>query len=151
MARRLDGKVAITTGATSGIGAVAAELFAAEAARVAAAARKDARGVQVVSRIAETGATAALLALDFDELPGTGAMVYAAASHFDGLDFLYNSAGGSSGDDDPLTQSPEADFWCPVRVDLFGTWQACRHAIPHMQASGGAVPRFRRGALHQQT
>lgn len=139
MTGRLEGKVAIITGATSGIGAIAAELFAAEGARVAVAGRSAARGEQVVSRIADNGGTAAFFALDFSDPANAGAMVDAVAARFGGLDILYNNAGGSSGDDGPLTEAPEAEFWRVMRVDLFGTWQTCRHAIPHMRARGGGA------------
>jgi NAD(P)-dependent dehydrogenase (short-subunit alcohol dehydrogenase family) len=134
---RLAGKVAIITGATSGIGAEAARLFAAEGAMVAVSGRNTERGAAVVEDIRRAGGEAAFFAADFDAPETVSAMVDAAAAHFGGLHVLYNNAGGSSAADGPLTEAPEAEFWRCIRVDLFGTWLTSRHAIPHMRAGGG--------------
>lgn len=137
MAGRLQDKVAIVTGATSGIGACASRLFAAEGARVALFGRDRARGDAVVAQIRETGGEAVFHAVDFDAPEGLEATIAAVADRFGGIDVLYNNAGGSSSADGPVTEAPEEEFWRCMRVDLFGSWLMARHTIPHMQARGG--------------
>lgn len=134
---RLAGKVAFITGATSGIGAAAAELFAAEGARVAVAGRNAERGEAVVARIADRGGTASFIAADVTEPDSFAAALERTAELYGGLDVLYNNAGGSSAADGPVTVAPLEEFWRTIRLDLFGTWLGCRFAIPLMQKRGG--------------
>ena len=134
---RLSGKVAFITGATSGIGSITAELFAAEGARVAVAGRNAERGQAVVERIAAKGGTASFVATDVTEPDSFAAALQHTAGLFGGVDVLFNNAGGSSAADGPVTEAPLEEFWRCIRLDLFGTWLGCRFAIPLMQARGG--------------
>ncbi|WP_029375238.1 SDR family NAD(P)-dependent oxidoreductase [Oceanicola sp. S124] len=137
MTGRLEGKVAIITGATSGIGAAASRRFAQEGACVALVGRNPARGAALVAEIDKAGGRAAFHVLDFEAPQGVEDMVCAVAGEFGGIDVLYNNAGGSSSADGPLTVAPEAEFWRCIRVDLFGSWLMARHVIPHMKVRGG--------------
>ncbi|WP_323764012.1 SDR family NAD(P)-dependent oxidoreductase [Marinovum sp.] len=139
MAGRLHGKVAIITGATSGIGACAARLFAAEGAQVAVLGRDAARGAAIVGHIRRDGGAAEFFSLDFDAPEHVPPVIDAVAAHFGGIDVLYNNAGGSSSADGPLTEAPDAEFWRCMRVELFGTWSMARHTIPHLRARGGGA------------
>ncbi len=134
---RLSGKVAFITGATSGIGAAAAELFAAEGASVAIAGRNAERGEAVAARIAEKGGVAKFVATDVTEPESFSAALNQTAELFGGLDVLYNNAGGSTSADGPVTVAPLEEFWRCIKLDLFGTWLGCRFAIPLMQKRGG--------------
>ena len=134
---RLHGKVAFITGATSGIGAATAELFAAEGAAVAIAGRNAERGEAVAARIAEKGGTASFIATDVTEPDSISAALDRAAGLFGGLDILFNNAGGSSSADGPVTVAPLEEFWRCIKLDLFGTYLGCRFAIPLMQKRGG--------------
>lgn len=134
---RLSGKVAFITGATSGIGAAAAELFAVEGASVAIAGRNAARGEAVAARIAEKGGVAKFIATDVTEPESFSAALNQTAELFGGLDVLYNNAGGSTSADGPVTAAPLEEFWRCIKLDLFGTWLGCRFAIPLMQKRGG--------------
>ncbi len=133
---RLSGKVAFITGATSGIGAAAAELFAAEGASVAIAGRNAERGEAVAARIAEKGGVAKFVATDVTEPESFSAALNQTAELFGGLDVLYNNAGGSTSADGPVTVAPLEEFWRCIKLDLFGTWLGCRFAIPLMQKRG---------------
>lgn len=134
---RLEGKVAYITGATSGIGAVAAALFAGEGAAVAVVGRNRARGEEVVEGIAKKGGRAAFFETDVTEPEDVERSFRRVGELYGRLDILYNNAGGSSAADGPVTVAPFEEFWRCIKLDLFGTWLACRNAIPMMQSSGG--------------
>ena len=134
---RLAGKVAVITGAGSGIGRAAALLFAAEGARVAVAELVPELGEETVRLAREQGCEAVLIQTDVTEEASVGAMIAAVTARFGRLDILYNNAGGSSGHDGPVTEVPVAEFWRAVKLDLFGTWLCCRAGIPAIIATGG--------------
>src|SRR5258708_11594160 len=91
--RALEGKVAVITGSTSGIGARTAELFVAEGARVIIAGRREEKG----KRLAHTlGAAASFIRTDVSVEPEVEAMIAHAVTHFGRLDCLINNAGSGS-------------------------------------------------------
>lgn len=140
MADRLAGKVAFITGATGGIGEVAARAFAAEGARVALAGRRVQEGERIAAEIRAAGGEARFVQTDVTEEASVAAALEATVAAFGRLDVLYNNAGGSSADDGPVTQTPAEVFWKTMRLDLFGTWACCHHGIPHLiRAGGGSV------------
>ena len=128
---RLDGKVALVTGAASGIGRVAAELFAAEGARVMVADVVDADLGD------GTGDRVAYVRADVSKAADAERMVRATVEAFGGLHVLYNNAGVLPPDDGGTLDTPE-DTWDRVMaVNLKGVWLSCRHGIPAMLDSGG--------------
>jgi NAD(P)-dependent dehydrogenase (short-subunit alcohol dehydrogenase family) len=137
MMARLAGKVALITGATGGIGEVAAKLFAAEGARVAVAGRRKAEGEAVAAAVREAGGEAIYVAMDVTEPDSVEAGVAKAVQAFGRLDVLYNNAGGSTSRDGKVTEAPLDEFWRAIKLDLFGTWLCCRFAIPEMIKTGG--------------
>lgn len=132
---RLDGKVALITGASGAMGAVAAEMFAAEGARVAAV---DVRGCDdVVAAVTAAGGEAISLTADVTDADSVDAAVAATVEAFGGLHVLYNNAGVSLADDDGPTTTSEETWATTMEVNVAGLWRCCRAGIPAMLDSGG--------------
>ena len=134
---RLDGKVALITGAGGGLGRVGAQLFASEGAKVVVAEAVEAAGRATVDAILAAGDEAAFVAADVSEAAQVQAMIAFAVETFGGLHVLYNNAGILPADDGGTEATPE-DVWDRVMaVNLKGVWLCCRHGIPALIASGG--------------
>jgi NAD(P)-dependent dehydrogenase (short-subunit alcohol dehydrogenase family) len=133
---RLDGKVALITGAASGMGRVASELFAAEGARVVVVDRTES-GEEVAAGIRAAGHEAAFVAADVADAGDCDRMVEFAVRTFGGLHVLYNNAGIFPADDGGTLETPEATWDRVMQVNLKGVWLGCRAGIPAMLASGG--------------
>lgn len=134
---RLDGKVALITGAAGGMGLVAAQLFAQQGAKVMIA-DFNAEGAELAAAgIRAEGGQAASVGGDVSRNSDVEAMVSATVRAFGGLHVLYNNAGIMMGEDDnPVTTSE--DVWDrTMEVNLKGVFLACKHGIPAMLASGG--------------
>jgi NAD(P)-dependent dehydrogenase (short-subunit alcohol dehydrogenase family) len=132
---RLDGKVAVITGAASGLGRVGAELFAREGAEVVVADVAD--GSETVAAIEAAGGRASAVHCDVgSDESVAAAMAHAVAVH-GGLHVLYNNAGISPGDDDGPTNTSEATWRAVLDINVQGVARCCKHGIPAMLASGG--------------
>jgi NAD(P)-dependent dehydrogenase (short-subunit alcohol dehydrogenase family) len=135
---RLKGKVAIVTGAGSGIGAATAQLFAREGARVALA---DIRleGIQGVARAIETaGGEAMAVQTDVRSADQVREMVRKTTERFGGLDVLVNNAGVRASHS-TVVDLTEEEFDQTLAVDLKGVWLCCKYAIPELIKSGGGA------------
>lgn len=135
---KLKEKVAVITGAGSGMGKEMAKLFAAEGAAVVAADLVPAGVEQVVAEIREAGGTALAMVVDVSKVEAVEEMIDTAVSRFGRLDVLINNAGIM----DKVT--PVADvtdeLWNRVLgVNLNGPFYACRKAIPIMLKQGGGT------------
>src|SRR3954466_12433347 len=131
---RLEGKVALITGAGTGIGRATAVLFAREGARVAIA-EIDAASGEETAHLAGNGAIA--IPTDVTEPDSIARAIATAAGHFGRLDVLHNNAGGSTAADDTAVEAPLDEFWRAIKLDLYGTFLGCRFGIPEMIRSGG--------------
>jgi NAD(P)-dependent dehydrogenase (short-subunit alcohol dehydrogenase family) len=132
---RLDGKVALITGAASGMGRAAAELFASEGARVVLSDVSD--GADAVAAIRAAGGDATFVKADVSQSADCEAMVHTAVDTYGGLHVLYNNAGIFPDDDGGVLDTPEATWQRVMEINLKGVWLGCRAGIPAMLASGG--------------
>lgn len=132
---RLAGKVAVVTGGGSGFGAAIAQLFAAEGARVVVADIDGGAAEAVALRIGEA---ALPLAADVSQDDDTRRMIETATRRFGQLDVLVNNAGVTHWNQ-PLTEVPEAEFDRVFAVNVKALYWAAKHAVPAMQARGGAI------------
>jgi NAD(P)-dependent dehydrogenase (short-subunit alcohol dehydrogenase family) len=131
----LDGKVALITGAASGLGRVAAELFAYEGAKVVVGDLAD--GSETVESITAAGGSASFIALDVGDDDSVRRAVEHTMATFGALHVLYNNAGISPGDDHGPTDTSDATWSRVLDVNVTGVARCCRHGIPAMLASGG--------------
>jgi NAD(P)-dependent dehydrogenase (short-subunit alcohol dehydrogenase family) len=129
---RLEGKVAVVTGAGSGMGRASARLFAEEGAKVVCADRSGAQK----DAAAEIGDAAIAVQVDVSDSAQVLAMVEAATSAFGRLDVLFNNA-GFGGAYAPLVDTDEESFDRIIATNLKGVYLGMRHAIPVMVAQGG--------------
>src|SRR5206468_357511 len=132
---RLDGKVAIVTGAGSGIGEATARLMARQGASVVVA---DINGAEA-ERVAGKLDRAVPAEVDVSDEPSVVGMVETAVESFGGLDVLHNNASDASTNavDTDIVALDMAVFDRLVAVNLKGQFMGCKHAIPHMLARGG--------------
>ena len=132
MTGRLAGKVAVVTGAGSGIGLASARRFAAEGAQVVCVDIDELSGKSAAEEVGGLFARA-----DVTEEADVVAMYAAAVDTYGGLDIAFNNAGISPPDDDSILTTG-IDAWRRVQeVNLTSVYLCCKHAIPHMQARGG--------------
>ncbi len=135
MTGRLDGKTALITGSATGLGRVAAELFAREGAQVVVADIDD--GGATVDAIEAAGGVATFVPLDVADDDSVRRAVDHAVTTFGALHVLYNNAGISPGDDDGPTTTSDATWQQVLDVNVTGVARCCRHGIPALLASGG--------------
>ena len=134
---RLDGKVALITGAGTGIGRATARAMAAEGAKVVVAEINAEAGEQTAQIVAQAGGDCIAVATDVTQEDSVRAAIDAAVRHYGGLHILHNNAGGSTPVDSTVVEVPIEEFWRAIRLDLFGTFLGCRFGIPAIIASGG--------------
>jgi NAD(P)-dependent dehydrogenase (short-subunit alcohol dehydrogenase family) len=130
---RLDGKVAVITGAGGGIGREAAILFSAEGASVCVADVAPEQGEQTVSEVRE----AFFQQVDVTDSKSVQDMYSATAERYGGIDILYNNAGIMPADDSSILET-EVDAWQRVQdVNTKGVYLCCKHGIPYLLERGG--------------
>jgi len=137
---RLDGKIAIITGAASGIGRVTAERVAAEGARTVVADLNAAGARDVAAKIAAAGGQAIAVPVDLGDTDSVRAMVDTAVAAYGGLDILHNNAAATAlaaTRDLPVSEADPAVWDETMQVNLRGTMVAIQAAVPHLIARGG--------------
>ncbi|MDC7341208.1 SDR family NAD(P)-dependent oxidoreductase [Streptomyces lydicus] len=133
---RLDGKVALITGATGGIGAATAQLFAREGARLVVADIRRERLTALTREIAETGAEVVSACLDVSSAQQWDEVITIVRERFGRLDVLVNVAGVL---DWPGIEDTEEEAWNRViDVNQKGTWLGMKAAMPLLRATGNA-------------
>jgi hypothetical protein len=132
---RLSGKVAVVTGASSGIGRATAKLFAKEGAKVVVGARREAELAELVREIKEAGGDAIALAGDVQSEAYAKDLVAAAEKSFGRLDIAFNNA-GTIGPAGPTIGIEEKDWTQALAVNLTSAFLGAKHQIPAMLKHG---------------
>ena len=133
---RLEGKVAIITGAGSGMGRVAALMFAAEGARVVVAEFDERSGAETVAEVTAGGGIASFVRADVSSEADAKAMVDHAISTYGRLDVLYNNAGVMPEADHSVVDTDVATWDKVMAVNVRGVFLGCKYAIPAMVERG---------------
>lgn len=134
--KRISGKVAIVTGASSGIGHATARLFAAEGGKVIVGARRTEELNELVAQIRATGGEAVALAGDVRSEDYAKALVALAVERFGRLDIAFNNA-GTLGEGGPTTEVSEAGWNDTLAINLTGSFLGAKHQIAQMLKNGG--------------
>jgi len=140
MSTELQGKVAIVTGGTSGIGKDTAVLFAKAGAKVVVAGRREAEGKETVDHIRAAGGEGLFVKTDVARAAEVEAMVKKTVEKFGRVDIAFNNA-GIEGAASPITEQPEEDWDRTININLKGVWLCLKYEIQQMlkQGGGGAI------------
>ncbi|HEY1353386.1 MAG TPA: glucose 1-dehydrogenase [Ktedonobacteraceae bacterium] len=129
---RLENKVAVITGSASGMGQVAAEIFAREGARVVVGDIAALAGEETVHRIRSFGGQAIFVQTDVAHEEQVKRLIAAALETFGQIDILYNNAGIMPEEDGSVAALSEVTWQHILDVNLKSTFLCTKHAIPHM-------------------
>ncbi|WP_170765508.1 SDR family NAD(P)-dependent oxidoreductase, partial [Ruegeria lacuscaerulensis] len=132
----LKDKTIIITGASSGIGAAAALLFASEGANVVLGARREAELNTIVRQITQSKGHAVYLAGDVTDETYSGDLVDLAKRQFGGLDGAFNNA-GIMGEMGPITEMEASNWQSVLATNLTSAFLAAKAQIPAMEERGG--------------
>jgi len=139
MSKQFEGKVAVITGGSSGIGRAAAITFAAEGARVAIGARRAAESEETIRQIQAQGGDAIFVPTDVTRADQVQKLMDTAVNRWQRLDFAFNNA-GIGGSAFISTADYSEQVWDDViDVNLKGVFLAMKYEIPHMLKSGGGA------------
>ncbi len=135
MSGRLQGKVALITGGSSGIGEATAKLFAREGAKVVIADVQVEKGQEVASAIRAAGGEASFVRADVSRDVDAKQMVDFTVARYGRLDVLFNNAGVES--TKPVVETSEAEWDKVMAVNAKGVFLGTKHAVAAMRKSGG--------------
>lgn len=134
---RLQDKVALITGAGSGIGRESAVRFAQEGAKIVVVDVNEAGSQETVQLVEETGGTAVFVRADVSNAAEAEAMIRAAEETYGKLDILFNNAGISHADDDNAITTEEAVWDLTFAINVKGVFLGCKYGIPALRRAGG--------------
>jgi NAD(P)-dependent dehydrogenase (short-subunit alcohol dehydrogenase family) len=138
MPGKLEGRVAIVTGAASGIGRATALLFAAEGAKVVAADWDEEKGQSVAEEILERGAGATFVRADIASPDDVRRTVEKAVQSYGHLDIIFNNA-GIEGEQAPTADCTLENWDRVIGINLKGVFLGMKYAIPEMLKNGGGA------------
>lgn len=134
---RLNDKVALITGAGSGIGRETALLFAQEGACVVVADVEDKGGHETVAAIAGKGGKALFVHADVSRANDCQQMITAAEKQFGKLNVLFNNAGIMHSQDDDAISTEEKIWDLTMNINAKGVFLGCKYGIPALRRAGG--------------
>ncbi|MEW6284893.1 MAG: glucose 1-dehydrogenase [Chloroflexota bacterium] len=134
---KLSGKVAIITGATSGIGKAAALLFADEGADLVITGRRAELGKAVEAEIRQRGVRCVFVQADHAQADDCSRVVERTLAEFNRVDILFNNAGIVTGG---TAETTTDEVWNEtLAINVTAVWRMCKLVIPHMKRQGGGV------------
>ena len=138
MTSEFDGKVAIVTGGSSGIGKATAIAFGKAGAKVVVAARRDSEGEETVNLIKQAGSEALFVKTDVAQVSQVEALVSKTVETYGRLDFAFNNA-GIDGGNAPLHEQSLEQFDQLIAVNVRGLFLCMKYEIVQMLRTGGGV------------
>jgi len=139
MGKQFEGKVAVITGGSSGIGRAAAIAFAVEGARVAFGSRRVAESEETIRLVEEKGGEAIFVQMDVSRSADVARLVQAAVDRWQRLDFAFNNAGVSGTGFIPIPDYTEETWDQVIDINLKGVFLSMKYEIPAMLKSGGGA------------
>lgn len=140
MPTTFEGKVALVTGASAGIGRATALAFAREGAKVVVAARRPQQGEETAQLISEQGGDAIFVKTDVAKSREVEALMHTIAEHYGRLDCAFNNAGISAPTTANAVDVSEQEWDDVIDVNLKGVWLSMKYEIPLMLKHGsGAI------------
>jgi NAD(P)-dependent dehydrogenase (short-subunit alcohol dehydrogenase family) len=137
---RLKDKTALITGAGSGMGRLAAQLFAGEGAQIVACDLNNEALDETVRLVESAGGAIAGIPCDVTSGDSVREVIESGVNHFGRLNVLYNNAGIFPDDDTSVIDTDDAALQRVLDVNLKGVWLACKYGIPELiKAGGGSV------------
>src|SRR5580700_520554 len=137
MTRELEGKTALVTGGTSGIGRDTAILFAKAGAKVVVAGRREVEGNQTLELVRAAGGEALFVKTDVSKAADVENLVKKTVEKFGRLDVAFNNA-GIEGKTAPIISQSEDDWDRTISINLKGVWLCLKYEIRQMLKQGGA-------------
>ena len=136
--RRFEGKVAVVTGASAGIGLATAVAFANEGAKVALLARRENEGAKALERVQSAGTEAMFLRADVGDAQQVKSAFAQVRERWGRIDAAVNNAGVQQ-DPTPMGDLEESMFDHVMDINAKGTWLCMREELAMMQKNGGAI------------
>jgi NAD(P)-dependent dehydrogenase (short-subunit alcohol dehydrogenase family) len=133
--KKLEGKTALVTGGTSGIGREAAVALARAGAKVTVTGRREAEGAETVRLITEAGGEGHYVKTDVRHEADIEKAVEETVARFGGLDIALNNAGVETAG--PLTEAEEDTYRTVFDINVWGVLASMKHEVPAMLKGGG--------------
>lgn len=130
-------KVVLITGATSGIGEVAAKLFASQGARLVISGRREKEGSAVAEAIVKSGGNARFITCDVSNESDVKNLIASTISAFGKIDVAFNNAGVEQNPLTPLTETSNEEYRRVFDINVYGVWLCMKHEIQAMMKTGG--------------